>query len=107
MERYCKKKKLVNGRVHCWTGSEWEWRNRWEKDGTPDGRDRGSRWTSIVTDGIHGTSPSHSAVRADANHQDDDYQSDRESSYYTAKSDIRFNDSTILNMLKKPIGEEL
>jgi hypothetical protein len=37
--RYCKQRKIVNGRVHCWTGSEWEWRNRYERDGTPDDRD--------------------------------------------------------------------
>ncbi len=39
---------------HCESGGcKWEWRNKYECDGTPDN----SAWTSIVTDGILETSP--------------------------------------------------
>ncbi len=47
--------------MHCSPGGRncsWEKRNRHEKDGTPDQFDKGSRRTSIQTDGKPGTSPS-------------------------------------------------
>ncbi len=48
---------------HCSPGGKncsAEIKNRHEKDGTPD--QRGSRWTSILTDYLNGTSPSISRV---------------------------------------------
>jgi len=72
VEKYCTRKerqaiidprtgrvKVVEVCIHC-EGRECsrEYRNRHEKDGTPDERDKGSRRTSIQTDGKPGTSPS-------------------------------------------------
>jgi hypothetical protein len=49
---------LIEKAVTCYhcepDGCKWEWRNKYECDGTPDN----SAWTSIVTDGILETSPS-------------------------------------------------
>jgi len=50
----CRSCRAHGVRAPCWwTGSGWEWRNKWEPDGTPDN----SPFTSIDTDFILETSP--------------------------------------------------